>query len=134
MFLATYCVNNRLPSMLANRHTPKAITNTTGCSLRNYHSHCNYPGNGRQSIENVDTDIPAERKPAKRFCRVMVSRVIGILGLHVCTVYVYVVCMCECVCVCVGGGGGGGRKKGMYKSERKGEGNGSIMPGLVNVN
>ena len=46
-------------------------------------SHSNDPGNGCQGVENVDSDIPAERKPAKVFCRVIVSRIIGILGLCV---------------------------------------------------
>ena len=82
--------------MLANRHTStNAITDTPGC-LRDYHGHCNYPGNGRQSVENVDPNIPAKRKTAKRLRRIIVSSVIGILGLCV-----------QCVCVCVGGGGGG---------------------------
>ena len=80
---------------------------TPGC-LRNYHGHCNYPGNGRQSVENVDPNIPAKRKTAKRLRRIIVSSVIGILGLCV-----------QCVCVCVGGGGG--RGKVMYKSERRGK-------------
>ena len=76
--------------MLANTHTKGA---NYGC-LRNYHGHCNYPSNGRQDIENVDTDIPAERKLAKSLRRVIVSSFIGILGL---------------VCVWWEGGGGGER-------------------------
>ena len=66
---------------------------TEGAScLRNYHGHSNYPGNGQQDIENVDSDIPAERKPAKPPGCVLVSRIISILGLCV-------------VCVCGVGGG-----------------------------
>ena len=85
-----------LPSMLAAKPLTVDCETTTTChstnGTRNYHSHSNYPGNGSQGVENVDSDIPAERKPAKVLRRVIVSRFIGILGL----------------CVCVGGGGGGG--------------------------
>ena len=63
-----------------------------------YHDHSNYPGKGQQDVENVDPDIPAERKPAKPPCWVMVSRIVGILGLCVwCGGRV-------CVCVCGVGG------------------------------
>ena len=92
------------PSILANPHTCTKGANYASC-LRNYHSHSNYPGNGHQGIKNVDSDIPAERKPAKVLRRVIVSRIIGILGLCVC---VYV-----CVCGCGGEGEGWGRGGGV---------------------
>ena len=90
--------------MLADTHTKGA---NYGCCLRNYHGHSNYPGNGCQDVENVDTDIPGKRKPAKSPSRVIVSRFIGILGL---------------VCVCVCGGGEEGERGGERERERGGEG------------
>ena len=62
----------------------------------NYDDHCNDPSNGCQDVENVDTDIPAERKLAKPLCRVVVSSFIGTLGL---------------VCVCDGGGEGNRQRR-----------------------
>ena len=81
---------------LATNYTtidPEATCSQNGINATsNYHDHSNYPGKGQQDIENVDSDIPAERKPAKPPCWVMVSRIVGILGLCVW-------CGGECVCV-----------------------------------
>ena len=85
--------------MLAANHKTVDNVTTTSHSINgtsDNDNHCDHPGNGCQDVENVDTDIPAKRKPAKVLRRIIVSRIIGILGL------------CVCVCVCVGGGRGGG--------------------------